>query len=311
MCGVIGCVIGTKKRTPSEYEIIRNDFSTMLVAAQSRGTDAAGLYVFNEGGECFSYRAPMQASTLVTLSEYWAVLDRIGPTTIAVVGHTRAATTGSPSVNSNNHPLKDGPLVGVHNGMIYNHRSLRAKYGTEAEVDSAVILSLLNSRMVDGDYLNESHLVHSLKELEGSFAIAVADTRTNNIFLARNAGSPLVMASNSRKGLLWFGSTQAIIASGLGRPVSVSTLPVGAVMKLGRKDVTGAKPLHWTPFIQRSVKRPLSPREDSRRSSFTQRRSSSRSGMAGFASNDDAYQSWFFDEGAGTAAALRAAERGE
>ena len=279
----------------------------MLVAAQSRGTDAAGLYVLNEGGECYVYSAQGSAETLVTSLDYWAVLDMIGPTTIAVVGHTRAATTGSPSFNENNHSVVDGNLVGVHNGVITNHRSLRSKYGAAADVDSAVILSLLNSRLVDGDYLSQPHLVHSLKELDGSFAIAVADKRQERIFLARNAGSPMEIASNKGRATIWFASTKEIIAKGLNRSVSTATLPIGSIAELTRSTadrVAQGKVLKWAPFIQRKVSRPM---PSWREQSLIRNRYP-------IPTSSDSYQpAWFpfFDEGAGMAEMLRKSELAE
>jgi len=53
-------------------------------------------------------------------------------------------------VVDNNHPIYDAPLIGVHNGVIWNNDELREEYFTEAEVDSAVILSVLNAHMGDG-----------------------------------------------------------------------------------------------------------------------------------------------------------------
>ena len=53
-------------------------FIDSLIEAESRGTDASGLFVINEGGEHYFYRAPVQASSLVDLDAFWKVLDQVG-----------------------------------------------------------------------------------------------------------------------------------------------------------------------------------------------------------------------------------------
>ena len=57
------------------------------------------------------------------------------------MGHTRYATLGSPSINSNNHPIRTGNTIGTHNGSIYNHKELFQKYNMTrfAQVDSEAI----------------------------------------------------------------------------------------------------------------------------------------------------------------------------
>ena len=140
MCGITGLVLGSRGRSNADYQKVKNDFTLMLLSAQSRGTDASGLFILNEGGRHFYYRAPVPASELVESDEYWNILSQVDDSTIAIVGHTRAATTGDPEVIENNHPIYDAPLVGVHNGVVHNHEQLRRKYGAVADVDSATIL---------------------------------------------------------------------------------------------------------------------------------------------------------------------------
>lgn len=67
--------------------------------------------------------------------------DMAGPK--AVILHTRHATTGKVTAE-NSHPFTAGDVLGVHNGIVYNHRELNAKYGRECEVDSEHLLHHIN-----------------------------------------------------------------------------------------------------------------------------------------------------------------------
>ena len=241
MCGITGLVLGRRCRSAREYEAIREQFSDSLVAAQARGTDAAGLFDLNEGGEHYYYRAPLAASSLVRTQAFKAVLSHVGDNTIAIVGHTRAATTGSPMVVDNNHPIYDAPLIGVHNGVIWNNDELREEYFTEAEVDSAVILSVLNAHMGDGK-LTLGHIRKAMPLLEGSWAVAIADIQQDALFVARNSGSPLVMTRAKATQALWFGSTNQIIDAAFGRKgVATKSLYEYSAMRLTRGNAEGLK----------------------------------------------------------------------
>ena len=303
MCGIIGLVLGDKVRSAGEYERIREDFSTMLVAAQVRGTDAAGLYIVNEvpggvGVVQYVHSAGISAVSLVTTSEYWQVLDNVGPDTIAIVGHTRHATTGLPSDNSNNHPIVDGPLVGVHNGVIYNHKELRRKYGAVAEVDSATILSTLQAER-NPQALTVQDFRRAMPEVKGSWAIAVSDERKPAIYLARNDGSPMQVAYEKKRQALWFASTTTILTQGLGHEVKAKALPAWSVARLTRKSAaTGT--VSPKPIEAPKVHRPVYTHglEDWQRSTTLYERPSVMHGQF----------PGFFDEGAATAAALQAAQ---
>jgi len=301
MCGIIGLVLGSRVRSAGEYERIRVDFSTMLVAAQARGVDAAGLYLINAvpgkpGVRQYVHSAGIPAESLVKTPAYWELLDNVGPDTIAIVGHTRHATTGSPKVNSNNHPIVDGPLVGVHNGVIYNHQALRSQYGAVAEVDSATILSTLLAQG-QGDALEVGDIRQAMPQVDGSWAIAVSDQRRQGIFLARNAASPMQLTHERKRKVLWFASTTSILSQGLGHEVKAQPLPVWSVAFLTRKNASTGK-LTPKSIEAPKVHRPVVThgREDWE----------TCTSVYGHSERYAGYPS-FFDQGSTTAAALKAA----
>lgn len=55
-----------------------------------------------------------------------------------VMGHTRLATTGAVSAR-NAHPFAIAGVLGVHNGMVDNHRALGATWASDHECDSEII----------------------------------------------------------------------------------------------------------------------------------------------------------------------------
>ncbi len=102
--------------------------------------------------------------------------------------HVRDYTKGHPSLAANNHPIRHGAIVGVHNGIIANDDALFERHGFErAEpgmtVDSEAIFALVE---ISDD------VPVSLEELYGSMATAWLDERApETVFAARGLGRPL------------------------------------------------------------------------------------------------------------------------
>ncbi|HEX77133.1 MAG TPA: hypothetical protein G4O03_01780 [Dehalococcoidia bacterium] len=220
MCGIAGFVLDRRNRSEQELEGIREDFATLLAATEIRGRDAAGAFVLKQGVAKY-LKQPGPASRLVAQPQFWQLLDAVDNDTVGVVGHTRWATHGDPADNRNNHPLLAGPILGVHNGVIYNYRQLRAEVGATAEVDSEVIFRLL--RRHSNGRVRPRGIRKALARLRGDYAIAFADLRLPAIWLCRNH-RPLVVAKDMERGALWFGSQADLLRSVLGEDVEVRAL---------------------------------------------------------------------------------------
>jgi glucosamine 6-phosphate synthetase-like amidotransferase/phosphosugar isomerase protein len=105
-----------------------------------------------------------------------------------VLVHVRDYTKGHPTIAANNHPIRHGAVVGVHNGIITNDDELLAARGIERAapgmtVDSEAIFALAE---------HACGSAHALEELRGAMATAWLDERQLDIvFVARGRGRPL------------------------------------------------------------------------------------------------------------------------
>ena len=102
--------------------------------------------------------------------------------------HVRDYTKGHPTIEANNHPIRHGSVVGIHNGIIVNDEEIFARYGferahPEMTVDSEAIFAL--AEHAEGS-------PEALEELHGAMATAWLDERVaSTLFLARAVGRPL------------------------------------------------------------------------------------------------------------------------
>ena len=177
MCGIGGYSVAARSGIDRTLAA-----QALLAGIAERGADAVG----------YAYRAPGVAYPVVTKQRTPAsqLLERIevpaGATQLLV--HVRDYTKGHPSIAANNHPVRHGPVVGIHNGIILNDDELLAPHScARAEprmtVDSEAIFALAaHSR-------NEPR---ALEALAGSMAAAWLDGREpGTVFAARGVGRPL------------------------------------------------------------------------------------------------------------------------
>ncbi len=183
MCGIVG-YIGAKDSVPIILDALQR--------LEYRGYDSAGIAVIDERGRLCDSKAE---GKLARLAERLRDGERLsGPVGI---GHTRWATHGRPS-DMNAHPHMDchGRLAVVHNGIIENYSSLRARllelgHVFRSETDTEVLAHLIEMHF-DGDI--EEALRRTLRDVRGAYAVGVISTDDPaHLIFARNGASPLVL----------------------------------------------------------------------------------------------------------------------
>ncbi len=182
MCGIVGYT-GTRTAAPVVLEGLKR--------LEYRGYDSAGLAVVNGGLEVF--RAPGKI----------AILEReLGsdlPEGTTAIAHTRWATHGAPTT-ANAHPHADcgGTLALVHNGIIENAGVLRqalTKRGHvfRSQTDTEVLSHLIEENHTKGMPLVDA-TAEALRQVEGTYGIAVISSREPDTIVAARRGSPLLVA---------------------------------------------------------------------------------------------------------------------
>ena len=189
MCGIAG------------YSLSRSSAVDRTLAAQSllagiaeRGADAVG-YAHRSGTAIDVHKQRTGASEL---------LDRVAVPADAreLLVHVRDFTKGHPSIAANNHPIRHGAVVGIHNGIIVNDDEIFAMHGwtreePEMTVDSEAIFALAEA--AEGSSA-------ALEELRGAMATAWLDERRPDVlFIARGIGRPLWLGRGTRE--TFFAST--------------------------------------------------------------------------------------------------------
>src|SRR6266550_274635 len=177
MCGIAGYSLSEASGVDRTLAA-----QALLAGIAERGADAVG----------YAYRPCDERGASVHKQRSGAskLLERIAVPAEAtqLLVHVRDYTKGHPSIAANNHPVRHGSVVGIHNGIIFNDDELLAEYACARRerrmmVDSEAIFAL--AAHTNGD-------PRALERLRGSMATAWLDERRPNIVsIARGAGRPL------------------------------------------------------------------------------------------------------------------------
>ncbi len=178
MCGIFGVL--------ANYPVL-NDIIKGLTKLEYRGYDSSGVAVL-ENKKIHTLRAKGKLINLKNKINYKKIVGHIG------IGHTRWATHGVPSTN-NAHPHTTDQVSIVHNGIIENYSSLKAKLislgcNFKSETDSEVISHLLNQELKKNS--PEESIRKVLRKLEGAFALAII-FKNYDLLVGSRRGSPLAV----------------------------------------------------------------------------------------------------------------------
>ncbi|WP_394692829.1 glutamine--fructose-6-phosphate transaminase (isomerizing) [Hyphobacterium sp.] len=198
MCGIIGIVGGG----PVSEKLIEG-----LRRVEYRGYDSAGIAVADQDGRVERCRATGKLREL----DRALVLHPIDG--VSGIAHTRWATHGAPT-EANAHPHKSGRVYIVHNGIIENFRELRemlenAGRTFETETDTEIVAQLIDLELErSGDPRAAFEAV--LKQLRGTFALAVLIDGVPDLIMGAREGAPLVIGFGN--GENFFGSDVQALA---------------------------------------------------------------------------------------------------
>jgi len=160
MCGIVGYV-GHREATPILIEGLRR--------LEYRGYDSAGVAIQNGRG----LQVRKLAGRVQALSDSLTAEQILGQAGIA---HTRWATHGAPTErNAHPHVNCSGSIALVHNGIIENAETLRARlkqggHDFRTETDTEVLAHLIDE--APGKTL-EDKVIAALGHVEGAYGMAV------------------------------------------------------------------------------------------------------------------------------------------
>jgi len=198
MCGIVGYV-GKQQATPIILDGLRR--------LEYRGYDSAGVAVLVDHQLQTRKKKGKIEEGLARLLQSEPAAGSIG------VGHTRWATHGAPS-DENSHPHLDqsGKVAVVHNGVIENYDKLKERLAAaghqfHSSTDTEVLSHLIGDHLsriqkllatshplaTGGTHPLAEAVMEALKEVIGTYGIAVVCTDYPDVIVGARRGSPLII----------------------------------------------------------------------------------------------------------------------
>ena len=202
MCGIVA-YLGKKTAQPILLEGLKR--------LEYRGYDSAGIALLDNTGITLQ-------KTSGRIAALEAILDKPNPDQTLGIGHTRWATHGEPNT-TNAHPHLDytATIAVVHNGIIENYRTLKTWLENngatfKSDTDTEIVANLIGyfytkddpEDMTDGQNKFEWAVQHALRELHGTYGLAILCSDFPQTLIGAKKGSPLILG---------IGENEFIIAS--------------------------------------------------------------------------------------------------
>ncbi len=234
MCGLAGVLIGGQA-DPAAIERIKELFTANLAANEERGKKATGVAVLLEDGSFFIEKGPIRASEFIKTRSYLDFMEKnVNPATTIILGHTRRPTKGSFHNNANNHPIRVGNIVGVHNGTITNDDELflsmdrrkdknRKRIGS---VDSEAIFALLDN--IDTKLAFNKYIARIQKAaylLVGTYSTLFFNCNLPHKLFLLKYNNPISVHYDPELNALFFSSRYVFLRKAFGKSVITKALP--------------------------------------------------------------------------------------
>lgn len=202
MCGIVGVLrygaLGDKDNRNSALYLA----TTLLELTENRGKDATGVAALFDDGNFFGQKMAVRSSDFVArfggsdgdFDGLQAVLrDYDAASLRTIIGHCRKKSVGGAFDNVNNHPIKTGNIIGLHNGTLKNHDIIfdNLKCERDGTVDSEAIFRLLQYYTKNcKDPFTLEMLEEVTKRLEGSFSILAFNANNPSQLVSARDGRP-------------------------------------------------------------------------------------------------------------------------
>jgi glucosamine--fructose-6-phosphate aminotransferase (isomerizing) len=219
VCGIVGII----SKTPVQNRILQG-----LKRLEYRGYDSAGIATISDEG----LKIRKTAGKIINLEQ---LLKKSSLNGTIGIGHTRWATHGVPN-EINAHPHRNDLVAIIHNGIIENHKTLKAflverGYSFISDTDTEAVLHLTTHYLQQGNSPYEA-VKKTLTHLKGAYALVFLFKDYPDLLIGARSGSPLAVGYGQNE--MFLGSDAIALAD---LTSEVSYLEEGDIVVLSHDNV--------------------------------------------------------------------------
>jgi glucosamine 6-phosphate synthetase-like amidotransferase/phosphosugar isomerase protein len=193
MCGIFGLI--RSRQSDVDLELLNSSIMALAFTSEARGQDSFGVLRISDKLKTDIRKWPKAISRISSDPDLYKSLI-VNHNTLAILGHTRAATGNSEVSVETAHPLVHEGWACTHNGIIYNY----SQFYPGAKVDSLAIPAVVVKSGFKG-----------LSELQGWLAIVLVNlSEPNNVYFLKHS-APLFYVFDRDLGLFVYASSSDFI----------------------------------------------------------------------------------------------------
>lgn len=204
MCGIVG-ILNFGKPNVEGVDMYRDSAIflgiTLLELSEPRGKNATGIVSTFDDSMYVGQKMGISAVDFIArfggkkedFDSFTKIVREYKSGLRTLIGHCRKNSVGNSFDNSNNHPIKAGNIVGVHNGTLTNHTEVFKNLDCQkdGDVDSEAIMRLLEFYTEGGtNPFTLDMLYETGARLHGSFSILAVNTDNPNQAVSMKDGRP-------------------------------------------------------------------------------------------------------------------------
>jgi len=204
MCGIVGVlnfgppiIEGIDKSRESAIFL----GITMLELSEPRGKNATGIVSAFDDSMFVGQKMGISAIDFIArfggkkedFDSFTKVVREYNSGLRSIIGHCRKNSVGNSFDNSNNHPIKAGSIIGVHNGTLNNHTEIfdHLKCDRDGDVDSEAVIRMLEFYTEGGTTpFTIDMLYETGSRLNGSFSVLAFNTNNPNQIISMRDARP-------------------------------------------------------------------------------------------------------------------------
>ena len=209
MCGVVGLLAFDNAATKEEEKLRQESMiylgSELLEQTQDRGKDATGVAALFDNCDYMLQKMGIPAQEFLSrfgdtekdFEGFLKIWRRKKHPARVFIGHCRKSSVGNTDDNANNHPIKVGDIVGIHNGTLSNHEKIFKKLegARDGTVDSEAIFRLIHKLSNNGNEpFSKELLLETCQRLHGSYCCLTFSGNNPYQMAAFRDGRPLEAA---------------------------------------------------------------------------------------------------------------------
>lgn len=201
MCGIFGVIVKESSEKSAKY--IKTALEKLANISIKRGQDSSGIVFKNELHKQFDVvKGDIPINKLLKERSYTELLKEAlaryeSGNSFQAIGHARLVTNGSQLKEFNNQPVVKDDIIGVHNGIIVNHKYLwdeNPGIKKHYDIDTEVFLSITRQELSSG--ITPKALKTALNKTEGTVSAALFFADSHELALVTNNGSLYYILEN-------------------------------------------------------------------------------------------------------------------